>query len=226
MNAAVLLVAAGRGERLGGDVPKAFIEIRGRSLLELCALALAAVPEVGLVVAIVPLGREGAAREALSPLGSKADVVAGGETRQASVRAGLAALPRGPEAVVCHDVARPFASPRLYRAVLGALQHADGAVPALPVADTVKRVEEASVVETLPRGELVVVQTPQAFLRGALEESHQRAVETAMSATDDASLLEAAGFRIVTVPGDARNLKITTPTDLEIAAALAGDPDA
>ncbi|MGH2740043.1 MAG: 2-C-methyl-D-erythritol 4-phosphate cytidylyltransferase [Actinomycetota bacterium] len=225
MNAAVLLVAAGRGERLGTDVPKAFVEIRGRSLLQLCVIALSAVPEVGLVVAIVPLGREDDARAALSTLGPRVETVAGGETRQASVRAGLAALPRDSDAVVCHDVARPFASPRLYRAVLGALQGADGAVPALPVADTVKRVEESRVVESLPRDELVFVQTPQAFRRGALEESHQRAVETAMTATDDAALLEAAGFRIVTVPGDARNLKITTPADLEIAAAFAGSAD-
>lgn len=223
MNTAVLLVAAGRGERLGRDVPKAFIRIRERSLLELCGIALSTVPEIDHVIAIVPLGREQDARDELSMLGGTVEAVAGAKTRQASVRAGLAALPRSYDAVVCHDVARPFATPRLYRRVLGALQRADGAVPAIPVLDTVKRVEEADVVETISRDELVFVQTPQAFRRGALEEAHQRAVETAMTATDDASLLEAAGFRVVTVPGDVRNLKITTPTDLEIAAALAGD---
>jgi 2-C-methyl-D-erythritol 4-phosphate cytidylyltransferase len=138
-------------------------------------------------------------------------VVAGGATRSASVRAGLAAVPPDADVVIVHDAARPFAAPALFEAVIAAVRDgADGAVPGVPLADTVKRVVGSQVIATLDRDELVAVQTPQAFTAGALRRAHAGAVE----ATDDAALVEAAGGRVVVVPGDPANTKITLRADL------------
>jgi 2-C-methyl-D-erythritol 4-phosphate cytidylyltransferase len=139
------------------------------------------------------------------------------------VRAGLAACDAGVDIVVVHDAARPLASPALFAAVIDAVAAgADAAVPALPVADTVKRVVDGRVSGTIDRTGLVTVQTPQAFRLSVLRDAHARAGD----ATDDAALVEAMGGRVVTVPGDPRNLKVTTPDDLQLATALiASRPD-
>lgn len=147
-------------------------------------------------------------------------VVAGGATRSASVRAGLAQVPEGVEAVVVHDAARPLAHPGLFSAVLEALAAgADGAVAAVPVADTLKRVDaDGTVVETVDREGLWAVQTPQGFRADVLRAAHAGKPE----ATDDAGLVEAAGGRVVVVAGDRRNLKVTDPADLDLLEALVG----
>jgi 2-C-methyl-D-erythritol 4-phosphate cytidylyltransferase len=145
--------------------------------------------------------------------------VIGGATRSDSVRAGLAAIPEGAEIVVVHDAARPLADRVLFDAVIAAVRAgADAAVPGIPVADTLKRVDGARVVETVARDDLVAVQTPQAFRCAALRAAHRGAPD----ATDDAALIEAIGGTVVVVPGDPRNLKVTTPTDLAVAAVLLG----
>jgi 2-C-methyl-D-erythritol 4-phosphate cytidylyltransferase / 2-C-methyl-D-erythritol 2,4-cyclodiphosphate synthase len=152
------------------------------------------------------------------------DTVVGGATRQASVRAGLAAVPNDVEAVVIHDAARPFATPELFGRVIGTLmaagEGADGVVPALPCHDTVKRVRDGMIVETVPRDTLFLAQTPQAFRARALRRSHELAAEQDFEATDDAMLLEAAGFQVAVVTGEEANTKITTPEDLERAERL------
>jgi 2-C-methyl-D-erythritol 4-phosphate cytidylyltransferase len=146
-----------------------------------------------------------------------AAAVVGGATRSASVRAGLAAVAPSATIVVVHDAARPLASPALFEAVIGAVRRgADAAVPAVPVPDTVKRVDGDEVVETVARDELVVVQTPQAFRADALRAAHTGGAD----ATDDAALIEAADGRVVIVPGERANLKVTTPADLVMAAAI------
>ncbi len=147
-------------------------------------------------------------------------VVAGGATRSASVRAGLAQVPEGVQAVVVHDAARPMAHPGLFAAVLQALvDGADGAVAAVPVADTLKRVgPDGAVVETVDRTGLWAVQTPQGFRLEVLRAAHAGDPE----ATDDAGLVEAAGGRVVVVPGDRRNLKVTDPADLALLEAFVG----
>lgn len=138
-------------------------------------------------------------------------VVSGGDSRSDSVRAGLAAVPEEAEIVVVHDAARPLAPASLFAAVIAAVRAgADGAVPALPVADTIKQVEGNRVVATLRREGLVAVQTPQAFRAEALRAAHA----TAPMATDDAALVEVGGGRVVVVSGDPDNVKITTPRDL------------
>ncbi len=145
-------------------------------------------------------------------------VVAGGATRSASVRAGLAQVPEGVQVVVVHDAARPMAHPGLFAAVLQALvDGADGAVAAVPVADTLKRVgPDGAVVQTVDRGGLWAVQTPQGFRLEVLRAAHAGEPE----ATDDAGLVEAAGGRVVVVPGDRRNLKVTDPADLALLEAF------
>jgi 2-C-methyl-D-erythritol 4-phosphate cytidylyltransferase len=142
-------------------------------------------------------------------------VVVGGDTRSASVRRGLAAVPAAAEVIVVHDAARPYAEPALFRAVVAAVRAgADGAVPGIPVVDTVKQVApDGTVLATLDRSRLVTVQTPQAFRADVLRAAHAAGGE----ATDDAALVEGAGGRVVVVPGSPDNRKITVATDLHPA---------
>jgi 2-C-methyl-D-erythritol 4-phosphate cytidylyltransferase len=136
------------------------------------------------------------------------------------VRAGLAAVPSDADVIVVHDAARPLATADLFAAVIDAVREgADAAVPAVVVTDTVKRVDGDRVLDTPPRETLVAVQTPQAFRAAALRAAHADGGD----ATDDAALVEAAGGTVLTVPGDPRNLKVTTTTDLTVAAALLGE---
>ena len=141
----------------------------------------------------------------------------GGGTRLESVQRGLEVLPHDVDTVVCHDAARPFASAALFGRVLSGIAGFDGAVPVIPSPDTVKRVRGGQVLETVPRDELGLVQTPQAFGTEALIEAHHKAGGTTMDATDDAMLLEAAGYRVAAVEGEATNFKITTQDDLRRA---------
>lgn len=200
-----VVVAAGRGVRFGGA--KQYEVVGGRRVLDWALAAARSVSE-GVVV-VVDEQRAG------SPEPLADAVVTGGATRSASVRAGLDAVPLAADVVVVHDAARPCASPALFAAVVAAVvEGADGAVPGLPVADTVKRVgERGVVVETLDRSSLVAVQTPQAFAATRLRAAHGDGAE----ATDDAALVEAVGGRVVVVPGEATNVKLTGPADLDAA---------
>jgi 2-C-methyl-D-erythritol 4-phosphate cytidylyltransferase len=216
-----VLLGGGRGERLSRQDPKAFARLDGRTLLERAVSTVEACSRIEGFVVVVPEGWEGRARTIVGPRDRLADVVAGGETRQDSVRRGLDALPESLDVVICHDVARPMATPRLFDAVIDGLAGADGAVPSLPMADTVKRVDDGMVAETVARDGLVLVQTPQAFRREAIIAAHRAAEADGFVATDDAALLERAGFRVAVVPGDPTNIKITRPEDLRVASALA-----
>ncbi len=221
MRAAAILLAAGRGDRLGGGHPKGFVALGGRTLLEHALHTVEACPGIEVAVAAVPSGLEERARGLAVGAGKLRAVVGGGHSRQESVRLALEAIPEGVDAVVAHDVARPFASPSLFRVVLDALADADGAIPVVRIPDTVKRIADGGVAETIPREGLVLVQTPQAFRRAALERAHREARREGYRGTDDAALLERAGARVVAVPGDPANLKVTTPEDLHLAEALA-----
>jgi 2-C-methyl-D-erythritol 4-phosphate cytidylyltransferase len=150
-------------------------------------------------------------------------MVTGGDTRQESVRRGIEALTSTATGVLCHDAARPLATPELFRVVAAALSadEADGVVPLVPVSDTVKRVRQGRVVETVgPRVELGLAQTPQGFVVSALRDAHQQASAARMEATDDAMLLEQAGYRVHAVPGERSNLKVTTAEDLQQAELM------
>jgi 2-C-methyl-D-erythritol 4-phosphate cytidylyltransferase len=201
-----VIVAAGWGERFGG--PKQFSELGGARLVDHAIATAAAACDA--VVLVVPDAADWQGAEV-------AALVAGGASRAESVRAGLAAVPITAEVVVVHDAARPLATTALFDAVIDAVRGgADGAVPGLAVTDTLKRVDDVRVTATIDRVGLVVVQTPQAFDAGILRAAHA----TPADAPDDAALVEAIGGTVVVVPGDPRNLKVTRPADLMIAAAL------
>jgi 2-C-methyl-D-erythritol 4-phosphate cytidylyltransferase len=203
---AAVVVAAGRGERFGA--PKQFLTAGGARLVDHAVAAAGAACDE--VVVVLPPEREwdGAAV-------SKA--VPGGATRSESVRAGLAAIDPTAEVVVVHDAARALATPGLFELVIDTVRAgADGAVPAVTIPDTVKRVDGDRVVETVDREGLVVVQTPQAFRADRLRAAH----DAGGDATDDAALVEAAGGTVVVVAGDPRNVKVTTVADLTVVEAL------
>jgi 2-C-methyl-D-erythritol 4-phosphate cytidylyltransferase/2-C-methyl-D-erythritol 2,4-cyclodiphosphate synthase len=217
--AALIVLAAGSGSRLGLDVPKAFAPLAGRTILE-HALAAAFDPAwVDALVVAVPAGWEERAGTIMGPSYPRA-VVTGGPSRQASVRAALAAVPADAETIVVHDAARPLTHPAFFLAVLKMLEGWDGVVPVTPVTDTVKRLDGERVVGTESRAALVLAQTPQAFRGGALRDAHARAERAGDAVTDDAEAVELAGYRVRAIGVDAANFKITTPEDLARAESV------
>jgi 2-C-methyl-D-erythritol 4-phosphate cytidylyltransferase len=178
-----------------------------------------AAASVSGVVVVAPPGWEEAVREAVEGFGVDA-VVPGGETRQASVRAGLSAVGADIARILCHDAARPLASSELFSRALEALHGWDGVVPVVRVVDTVKRVQDGRIEGTEARDALALAQTPQAFTSAALRNAHERAVAEGFEGSDDALLLERAGYRVRAVDGERTNLKITTAEDLRLAEAL------
>jgi 2-C-methyl-D-erythritol 4-phosphate cytidylyltransferase len=211
-----IVVAAGDGVRLGADRPKAFVKLGGRLLLSHSVELFEEHPSVDGIVLVVPEGWEEPATLLADDLvaGKVAVAVPGGATRAESVSRGLAAVPDEADLIVVHDAARPFATPELVTAVLEALGHAEGAVPGVPVTDTVKRVDGDRVTETLERSQLVSVQTPQAFHAEALRTAYAVPADRLSAATDCASLVEASGRAVSVVAGEEANLKITTSADL------------
>ena len=217
MSAWAVLVAAGRGERLGADRPKAFVALGGLPLLAEPLRRLDESPHVDAVVLVAPPGWEEPAILLAEELGvSKVSAcVAGGETRSASVRAGVAEVAEDAAVILVHDAARPLVTDEVIGRVIGALAEGyDGAVPAVPLRDTVKRVERDVVVETIDRSALVAVQTPQGFVAPVLRSALRHG-----EGSDCASLVERHGGRVKVVAGDERLLKVTTRADLERVAA-------
>lgn len=203
-----IVVAGGQGTRFGAAKQFEALGAARPSLVEQAVRTAASVCD--RIVVVLPPDR--------SWSGPEVDAaVPGGVRRSDSVRAGLAAVGDDAEVIVVHDAARPLASPGLFRAVIDSVRGgADGAVPALALADTVKRVHGDRVVETVVRDGLATIQTPQAFRAEALRRAHA----TGADATDDAALVEATGGTVAVVPGEPANLKVTTPADLDLAAAL------
>jgi len=211
--AVALIVAAGRGERLGSEEPKAFVALRGRPMLEWSVEVLAAVCDQ--VVVALPPGVH-------APAGTIG--VVGGAERSLSVKAALAASSGDP--VLVHDAARPLLTAELAQACLDALdaRDLDAAIAAARVTDTIKEAGADHVVaRTLDRSRLWAIQTPQAFRRAALERALGQPDEVVAAATDDAALVEALGGRVGIVEAPRENLKITTPLDLALAERLLAD---
>jgi 2-C-methyl-D-erythritol 4-phosphate cytidylyltransferase len=216
-----VLVAAGRGERMGAGRAKAFLPLAGRPLLLRAADAFEGAPEVEAIVAVVPADEQRAARDLLAPLRKVAAVVAGGATRQDSVRAGLLALPAAFDGIVLvHDAARALVEPALIASVVRAAIETGAAIPVLPLVDTIKRVRDGAVGETLDRSELAAAQTPQGVRRAVLQEALDGAARDGVTVTDEAMAVERLGRRVAAVVGSPRNLKITTPHDLRWAELL------
>jgi 2-C-methyl-D-erythritol 4-phosphate cytidylyltransferase / 2-C-methyl-D-erythritol 2,4-cyclodiphosphate synthase len=207
MRVAAVLVAAGSGSRFGTEVPKQFLVVAGKPVMRHAAEALAA--HVSL---LQPVGDAAPTEAALAGLTGCLPVIQGGATRQDSVRAGLEALvAHEPDIVLVHDAARPVVPEGTISTLLAALQESPGAIPAAPVGDTLKRVVRGVITETVARAGLFRAQTPQAFRFDRLLAAHRAGL---MGATDDASLMEAAGETVEVVPGSDDNIKLTFPDDL------------
>ncbi len=210
--AVALVVAAGRGERLGSAGPKTLIELAGRPMLHWSLEALRAVAAVREIVVALPAG-------AATPEGCIG--VAGGEHRSASVAAALAAASPSEDVVLVHDGARPLVTAALIEAVLAALDGVDCAIAATAVSDTIKQADRDGIVlSTLDRSQLWSVQTPQVFRREALERALRLPAQIVAAATDEAWLIEHGGGRVRVVAAPAENLKVTTARDLALAAQL------
>jgi 2-C-methyl-D-erythritol 4-phosphate cytidylyltransferase len=222
------VVAGGSGRRFGG--PKQFLQLAGRPVAAWSVDAARSVSDG--VVLVVPGDPASGGTDLGDPASGGTDchpgarsmgadvVVAGGPSRAESVRAGLGVVPDEAAIIVVHDAARPLAGPPLFAAVVEAVRAggADGAIPVLPVVDTLKRASDGTIRSTVDRDGLVAVQTPQAFVASTLRAAHRNAGQ----ATDDAALLERLGATVCTVDGDPRNVKLTRPEDLEVAEALIG----
>ena len=230
MNPAIILLASGRGTRLGGTIPKVYLPVGGvpilvrtmRRMREVSADApviLAAHPE-DRGTHLAPLLPE------LEGLGLT-EVVDGGRTRQESMQRALAACPSDRDLIVVHDAVRPFFPVKATRLLLNRAFEVGAGLLAVPAPDTLKRADaDFRVQETVPRDGVWLAQTPQAIRRDVLDGAMQRAADEGFEATDDVGLVEHFGGAVEVVPGNPRNIKITIPADLELAEALAAKEDA
>lgn len=208
MKIAAIIVAAGKGVRAGTDVPKQFVPLAGKSVLAHSALAFQRHPRIDRIIVVVAEGQQELARAALQGVHVDA-IVTGGAERQHSVAAGLEAAGDA-EAVLIHDAARPFLPAAVIESLITALEKSDGAIPALPVVDTLAKTD-GKLGDVVDRSQIVRVQTPQAFRMGPIRTAHAR--WTGGAATDDAQMVRAAGFEVALVEGHAMLEKITRPAD-------------
>jgi 2-C-methyl-D-erythritol 4-phosphate cytidylyltransferase len=223
LRASAIIVAAGSGVRLGSGAPKAFVKVGERAMLWYSLAAIGKVDSIEEVVVAVPQGFENAARAEATSAGVRAPVkiTPGGVERQDSVRIALGLTSAESELVVVHDAARPLATPQIFEECLAAAARAGGAIAAIPVSDTLKRVGDGNAIAaTVARQGLWQAQTPQVFRRDALVEAHRRAVSDGVAATDDADLVERTGVRVEVVEVTTANIKITTPSDLAMVEAI------
>lgn len=224
MKVAALIAAAGKGQRMGGEVEKQFRHLGGRPLLSYTLAAFEETAEIDTVIVIVPPGREDFCREAVvvgQGFRKVSRIATGAESRQGSVQAGFRWIDKDTDIVVVHDAARPFVTPALIRASIDAAIHYGSAIAAIPESDTLKRVSAGGVViETIERQHLWRAQTPQAFQRQILQDALEFAERSHLTGTDEASLVESLSHGVWIVPGSSWNLKITTPDDLMLAELM------
>ncbi|MFZ0677873.1 2-C-methyl-D-erythritol 4-phosphate cytidylyltransferase [Candidatus Binatus sp.] len=222
MKASAIIVAAGSGVRLGSSVPKAFVNIGGHTMLSYSLVTVRQVSSIDEVVITVPAGFENAARAEVTAagLGVPVKITPGGIERQDSVRIALELTSAESEIVIVHDAARPLATSAIFDACLIAAARVGGAIAAIPVADTLKRVADGAIIATVARAGLWQAQTPQAFRRDLLVAAHQHAFSEKIAATDDADLVERTGARVEVVEASTENIKITTRSDLAIVEAI------
>lgn len=218
MSVGVIIVAAGRGTRVGAAVPKQLLDLGGRSMLRRSVEVFDRHRTVSQLVVVLPDDLVPEAPTLVGETNRPCRFVAGGARRQDSVRHGLEALPPAVDLVLVHDAARPFADAVLIDRVIAAAGESGAAIPAVPARDTVKRVDpdRRVVTSTLPREEIWLAQTPQGFRRDVLDQAIALG-ESGVEGTDEAMLAERAGHAVRVVPGDERNIKITTADDLAAA---------
>ncbi len=216
-----IVVAGGSGKRMGGAVPKQFLPLGGRPILDRTVSALAASPSIDGIVLVLPAGIPEEARDSYRNVPKILGVVDGGPERQDSVRNALAAVPADAEVVLVHDGVRPFVTEELLARCVALARERGAVVPVVPVRETLKEWNrEGKTLGTVDRARLFRAQTPQAFQADLLRRAHGKAEAEGISATDDAALVEASGVRVVPIPGEDGNLKITTPEELCMAEGL------
>ena len=227
METLAILVAAGRGERMGAPRPKALLTVAGQTLLERSAVALDRAPSIAGLIVVVPKESLAEASEILTGLGlrlrltKRREVIAGGARRQDSVWQGLNRVPMEFDGVVLvHDAARPLVEPELIERVVRAAHEHGAAVPVLPVTDTIKRMRDGRICETVDRSELGAAQTPQGFRYTLLRRAYEQAARDGVELTDEAMALERLGEAVHVVAGSPRNRKITHADDLAWAEDL------
>ncbi len=219
---AAVVPAAGRGTRFGSPHNKIWADLGGRTVLSWTLSALHSHPEIDAIVLVGAVEELDRLRDEAAGLGKVAAVVAGGSTRQESVGNGLMALPEACELVLVHDAARPAVSPALITRVIEATRRVGAAVPGLPLSDTIKRADpEGTILETVPREGLYAVQTPQGARLESLRAAYTALGNRVANMTDEAGILESAGFPVAIVPGEETNIKITRSGDLD---RLGGHP--
>lgn len=219
MSLHALVLAAGSARRLAGPVPKQYLPLAGKPLLRYNVEALAAHPAVSQTTVVIRDADRDIYNRAVADLKRLTSPIIGGDERQRSALNGLEALaPAAPDRVLIHDAARPFLSVALIDRLIRALDRADGAIPALPVTDTLKRAQDGAVLATVPRADLWRAQTPQAFRFDAILQAHRAHADAKM--TDDAAIAEAAGLSVALVAGDEDNIKVTTAADVARAERI------
>ncbi|OAG27487.1 2-C-methyl-D-erythritol 4-phosphate cytidylyltransferase [Thermodesulfatator autotrophicus] len=217
---AVIIPAGGIGSRVGEKIPKQFLEIAGKPLITYTLSLFENLKEIDLIVIPVLATWEERLKKLLERFRKPYLIVPGGETRQASVANGFFALPGDTEIVLVHDACRPFASPEVIRLVISKIRKKGAALAALPARDTIKEVVEQRVLKTLPRERIYLAHTPQGARYSLFQKALATAQEKNLLATDEASLLEAAGIPVYVVPSTPLNFKITTKEDFELAKCL------
>ncbi|HEY3489662.1 MAG TPA: 2-C-methyl-D-erythritol 4-phosphate cytidylyltransferase [Candidatus Deferrimicrobiaceae bacterium] len=222
-----IVVAGGSGLRMGAALPKQFLPLGGRPILDRTLSALAASPSIDSIVVALPADMPEPWRDAIRQYPKVAAVVDGGAERQDSVRNALRELPPGVGVILVHDGVRPFVSQELIEKVVTEAHVFGAVVPVVPVTETLKVWDPSrKSLITADRTTLMRAQTPQGFQADILREAYSKALESGFCGTDDASLVEAAGYPVMSVPGDDANLKITTPDELRMAEGLVrGIPD-
>jgi 2-C-methyl-D-erythritol 4-phosphate cytidylyltransferase len=220
MNVGALVLAAGRGERLGGAIPKAFVPLAGKPMLLHALAAISAAPAIDFVVPVVArseLPRMDALAAELAGIRGMRPAVAGGVERQDSVAAGLAALPPETELVAVHDAARPLVGARAVARVVDAARASGAAILAVPARDTIKRVRGGRILGTPLRSECYAAQTPQVFRVDLLREALEKAAADRFLGTDDSELVERLGVPVDLVSGEESNFKVTNRADMAAA---------
>jgi 2-C-methyl-D-erythritol 4-phosphate cytidylyltransferase len=213
-----IIPAAGQGVRMGHN-KKQFLELSGFPIFLHTTRRFAASPEIAQIILACPTGDVSAVEKRLSvePLGKKVTIVAGGDRRQDSVESGFRALPQDTDLVAVHDAVRPLITPALISAVIQEATRTGAAILGILSVDTVKQVERTRILGTIPRDRIVLAQTPQVFRYAILRQAYAKAREDQFIGTDEAALVEHLGVEITVVPGSERNIKITKPSDLELA---------
>lgn len=216
-----IVVAGGAGKRMGGGVPKQFLLLGGRPILDRTISVFAASPSIDGIVLALPQGVPEETRDSYRDMPKVLEVVGGGAERQDSVRNALDAVPPDAEVILVHDGVRPFVSDDLLARCASLARKHGAVVPVVPVRETVKEWDrEGKVLGTVDRSRLFRAQTPQAFRAGILREAYRKAAEEGCRGTDDAALVESAGTRVAPIPGEDGNLKITTPEELRMAEGM------